>query len=171
VQESNYRTRLAALARRTGAWGCTEEEVKSVEVDQGVALPESYRFFLLVMGRDVGGLFGGSVIDYATVIGLKSVALELIADAESEYVLPSDAVVFSMHDGYQILFLLASEGPDPRVWFWIEDGGWPARVVSPSLVDLLEADEASGALPDPLKSMYRRELAALRRWQAELGAR
>jgi hypothetical protein len=50
----------------------------------------------------------------------------------------------SEHQGYQFLYLRASDGPDPPVWRWVdmsEEIDNP-KVIAPSLIDLLEA--ASG---------------------------
>src|SRR5690606_10188979 len=55
------------VAARLEARGCDPDELAQVEADQGVRLPGSYRRMLRTMGRDMGGLFGGSDVAFPQV--------------------------------------------------------------------------------------------------------
>ena len=53
------------------------------------------------MGRDGGGLVGGSDLCYRAMLGLRQDAIDLLAENDSAFRLTQDAVVFMMHQGYQ----------------------------------------------------------------------
>ena len=158
------RSELEGMALRLSALGCSDAEIDAVRRDQGVELPWSYECFLRAMGRDVGGLFGGSDINCREVLGLRQAARALLEENQSQFTLPDDAVVFCMHQGYQFEFLHGSEGPDPSVWWWTEvredtlDA--PVRIAG-SLYEHLRSDERRHVL----EASHRRSTQAIRRLQ------
>ena len=115
---------IAALAARLDAIGCTDDEIDRVRVDQGGDLPRSVECFLRWLGRDVGGLFGGSEVGYPHVLGMKDAARQILdayrADHVGVFQLPDDAVVISMHQGYAFEFVRCSSGENPPVEWWAE---------------------------------------------------
>jgi SMI1 / KNR4 family (SUKH-1) len=151
-----------AMAVRLDARGCSPEEITSVESDQGIPLPPDYRRFLELMGRDGGGLVGGSDLCFPEMLGLRQHAIELLAENESIFQLPEDAVVFMMHQGYQFMYL---RGADPRVHWWTEgsDDSSGSKVIADTLFDFLFADERSTILSPEERESHRRSTATMRR--------
>jgi len=103
--------------------GCNEREVRMVEEDALAPLPQVYQTFLSVMGRRAGRFYEGSHMFFPSVLGLKAVACQMVEEEEKELRLPSDAIVFSMHQGYQFLFIRSAEGDDPPVYYYMEGAG------------------------------------------------
>lgn len=103
--------------------GCSPEEITAFEQDVGQSLPETYRSFLEHMGRNAGNFYVGTNFFYPGILGLTKAARELLAEDEANLTLPDDAIVFSMHQGYQFLFLRANDGNDPSVWHYLEQTG------------------------------------------------
>lgn len=148
-------SRLEQIARRLDAWGCTPEEIERVRRDQGVHLPRSYELFLALLGRDGGGLMGGTNVCYREIAGIRREAIAILDDIRADRVgrvevfrLPDDAVVISMHQGYAFEFVRSSLGDDPPVEWWAEGSGTPAHstVGFSSIADWLEAHENSTVL-------------------------
>jgi hypothetical protein len=111
------------VCRAQEVLGCSDEDIRAVERDAGQDLPESYRLFLTRMGRGAGRFYRGSDHFYPSIVGLTKDARELIAKDPAQIDLPTDAIVFSMHQGYQFLFMLASEGQDPPVYRYVQRKG------------------------------------------------
>jgi SMI1 / KNR4 family (SUKH-1) len=151
-----------AMAVRLDSRGCSPEEITNVESDQGIRLPPNYRRFLELMGRDGGGLVGGSDLCCPDMLGLRQNAIDLLAENESVLQLPEDAVVFMMHQGYQFMYL---QGDDPRVHWWTEGShdSRASKVIADSLFDFLRADERSTILSPEQRESHRRSTATMRR--------
>jgi hypothetical protein len=148
-------SRLEQIAHRLDAWGCSPDEIDRVRRDQGVPLPRSYELFLALLGRDGGGLMGGTSVCYREIAGIRREALAILDDYRDDRVgqeevfrLPDDAVVISMHQGYAFELVRSSLGDDPPVEWWAEGSGTPAHatVGFASIADWLEAHEHSTAL-------------------------
>jgi hypothetical protein len=156
------------LADRLGAHGCSAEEVDQVAAGQGVELPGSYRAFLVAMGRDAGGLFGGSDVVWHEALDLRKSAIELLRESGNPFSLPPKAAVVWMHQGYQFAFLDGEEGHDPQVQHWAESdqAHWPT-VTAPSLLQWLDDQLPVEESPDQRR--YREACKALRmlRYDAE----
>ncbi len=76
--------------------GCTEAEIETLMTDQGVTfLPELYRQFLLILGKQSGLLFQGTDAQYKYLMGMKEAAVELLQENGKPFDLPADAFVFS----------------------------------------------------------------------------
>lgn len=111
--------------------GFTATEVEKCEQALGSRLPNEYREFLLAIGHDAGLLFQGTDILFRNVdhlLELKKEAEDLLAENEETFVLPKDAFVFSMHQGYEFNFLILSEGNAPPVYQYVEGEGPPVLV-------------------------------------------
>lgn len=111
--------------------GFTASEVEQCEQALGSKLPNQYREFLLAIGHDAGLLFQGTDILFRNVddlLELRKEAEDLLAENEETFILPTDAFVFSMHQGYEFNFFVISEGNDPPVYQYVEGDGPPVLV-------------------------------------------
>ncbi len=99
---------------------CTEEEVSSIEQKLGIFLPDAYKEFLLWMGHGSGRLMQGSDCFFKHLPALQEWAIELLQENHFPELLPNDAFVFFMHQGYQFSFLRTSEGADPPIYYYCE---------------------------------------------------
>lgn len=99
--------------------GCSPQEIASVEEHFGCALPSSYRDFLVLAGRGAGKLFRGTDIFYPRVLGLQKEAEDLFRELGRLDLLPAEAKVFCMHQGYELSFFLPGL-EDPPVFQFVE---------------------------------------------------
>ncbi|MEP7284747.1 MAG: SMI1/KNR4 family protein [Chloroflexota bacterium] len=103
--------------------GCSPQEINEMKARQGVNyLPDLYVEYLLVLGKEAGNLDVGSSCFYPTLLELKGSAVNLLEENEFPFLLPDDAFVFFMHQGYQFLYFLTKDKlEDPPVFYYIED--------------------------------------------------
>lgn len=118
----NLKVRFAELniVRSDELLPCTEEEVRSLEQQLGISLPDAYKEFLLWMGHGAGGLMRGSDCFFEHLFEIRAWAIELLQENNFPEPLPDDAFVFFMHQGYQFSFLRTSEGDDPPTYSYHE---------------------------------------------------
>jgi hypothetical protein len=86
--------------------GCSEEGIASLECLAGIKFPSQYRWFLSEAGKAAGDFFKGTDIYVPALKCLNSEATSLIYENKENFVLPSDAFVFSMHQGYEFCFFV-----------------------------------------------------------------
>ena len=99
----------------------------AVERHFAVRLPGEYRDFLSIAGKGAGKLFRGTDIFYPRVLQLQLEAQELLAENDLASLLPKGAVVFCMHQGYELNFFVPTSD-DPPVFQFVE--GQPEAVVA-----------------------------------------
>lgn len=119
------------IATNNEIQGFTELEVEQCEKALGSKLPNQYREFLLAIGHNAGLLFQGTDILFRNVdqlLELRKDAEDLLAENEETFILPTDAFVFSMHQGYEFNYFVLSEGDDPPVYQYVEGDGSPVLV-------------------------------------------
>lgn len=109
---------------------CTEEEVRLLEKEVGFALPAAYKEFLLWMGHRAGKLLRGEDCFYEYILANQKGAVELLEENGNPEVLPEDALVFCMHQGYHFYFMHVSEGDNPRIYHYSEVEDPPRFTVS-----------------------------------------
>jgi hypothetical protein len=120
--------------------GCSDVEIERVRQDQGLdRLPQRYQEFLRTMGAGAGRLLIGTDAYYPGVLGIKADARELLAECEQPDLLPTDAVVFAMHQGYQVYWLAPAGGDDPVVYVYQEGDSGPSRTWPSFTVFLADA--------------------------------
>jgi len=109
---------------------CSEAEVHALEQRLGLLLPEVYKEFLLWMGHGAGRLMRGSRFFYQDLPGLREAAVTLLNENNVPALLPKEAFVFYMHQGYQFAFFQVSEGNDPPVYYYNEGADEKTFVIS-----------------------------------------
>ncbi len=101
--------------------GLSDGEIHEVCEDQGLErLPQCYVEFLRLMGRKAGRVFRGTDAFYPEILGLKNDALDLLVQNGVEDLMGSDAAVFAMHQGYQVIWMVNSDDDDPSVVMYQE---------------------------------------------------
>jgi hypothetical protein len=123
------RFRSLNVLRRQKVVPCTEKEVRRLEKTLGFPLPAAYREFLRWMGHGAGNFLRGTDCFYKCLPLLQGWATELLEENENPVVLPEDAFVFGMHQGYQFVFLRRSDGDNPPIYYYTEVTG-STRIVN-----------------------------------------
>ncbi|WP_173140072.1 SMI1/KNR4 family protein [Kibdelosporangium persicum] len=101
--------------------GLTDNEVSEVQEDQELSgLPGAYVEFLTLMGRRAGKLLVGTDIFYPSIVGIKRDASELLEECGVRDLVPNDALVFAMHQGYQVYWMADVSTGDPAVSMYQE---------------------------------------------------
>ncbi|TMV50639.1 SMI1/KNR4 family protein [Paenibacillus mesophilus] len=121
----------SGIAKPNEIEGFTELEVEQCEQAIGFHLPHQYREFLLSVGHKAGLLFQGTDVLFQNVEGLlelRKAADDLLNENEEDFNLPSDAFVYSMHQGYEFNYFIVSEGNNPPVYQYVEGDGPPVLV-------------------------------------------
>jgi len=118
----------SGLADYSTIVGCSADEIAAIEARFGYKLPESYRDFLVVMGKRAGRFMIGSDLYYDRLSGQRKLAEALLQEAGTVLRLAPTHFVFYSHQGCQFLFFDAAEGPDPPVYRFIEGDIGTVRV-------------------------------------------
>jgi hypothetical protein len=99
--------------------GCSELEIMQIERMHGRKLPNQYREFLFIAGRQAGYLFQGTDIFYPTLLTLKSYATQLLEESSKSALLPDKSFVYLVHCGY-IFHYFCSDDDDPPIYGFCE---------------------------------------------------
>lgn len=103
----------------------TPEQVAALERHLGLPLPAAYRAYLLIAGAYPAPGLVGSDCHGQYLYQLRGWADELLEESGSPFLLPADAVVFLMHQGYQFFyFRVDGIADDPGVFYYFEN--WPS---------------------------------------------
>ncbi|HKI33759.1 MAG TPA: SMI1/KNR4 family protein [Gemmataceae bacterium] len=122
--------------------GCMGEEVKSLEGQFSLRLPQCYRDFLSVMGRAAGEFLLGTDYSFPKMLGFRKDAEGLLQTSQSNFKLPPTAFVFMFHQGYTVLFFDCHDDPDdPPVFMFTEAEKEPRKIADSFSAWLLIAVE------------------------------
>lgn len=113
------------LAKINEIHGCTDEEVSFIETKHNVFLPNSYRDFLLHIGKGAGKFMQGTDIFYPSINDIKRESIELLKENGEEFSLADSDFVFEMHQGYEFLYFKLSntDNNDSSVYQYVEGEG------------------------------------------------
>jgi hypothetical protein len=134
----------SGLAMADSFKGCTEDEIKSLERRFSLRLPQCYRHFLAVMGREAGRFLVGTDYSFSWMLrfDFRKAAEKLLQTSQSDFKLPPTAFVFLFHQGYTFLFFDCHNDPDdPPVFMFTEEEKEPRKVSDSFSVWLLTAVE------------------------------
>ncbi|MFP4007852.1 MAG: SMI1/KNR4 family protein [Spirulinaceae cyanobacterium] len=98
---------------------CEESQIYSLEQRCNISLPKAYKEFLLWGGLSAGGFLRDSNFLYdsfSQFLEMREIAEELLIEDDFIDLLPEDAFVFDMHQGYIFLFFRTVDGDDPPVY-------------------------------------------------------
>jgi len=97
--------------------GASEAEVRKLERELQLRLPQSYRDYLLWMGKDQNGILRGSDWFIYSVSSNKEVLVDMLEEDGIEYSVKQSHVVFFSHQGYMPAWFDAdSASEDPPCW-------------------------------------------------------
>ncbi|WP_138754249.1 SMI1/KNR4 family protein [Paenibacillus sinopodophylli] len=113
------------LAEKEELMGCSLQKIEKLEQLLDVKLPACYREFLLLMGASAGRLFVGTDIFINQICHLRKEAEKLLKENNVKYILKTDSVVFSMHQGYEFNFFHISDGDNPPIYQYVEGNDIP----------------------------------------------
>ncbi|GAB2724862.1 SMI1/KNR4 family protein [Comamonas sediminis] len=103
---------------RSSLLGCNSDEINFVEKHFECVLPAEYRCFLHIAGRAAGKIFQGTDIFYPRILELKDEAQVLLVELDVAHLLPADAKIFCMHQGYEINYFLPGSNDPPIFQFF-----------------------------------------------------
>lgn len=138
--------RQQSSAAATAVEGCDSAEIAKIESLAGGALPASYRRFLEVAGKKAGVALAGVDCTFPDLLELREGAEELLEESETDYTLPAEVFVFSMHQGYEFLAFDRSAGHDPAVLQYVEGEDAPTAEWSSFTDYLAEVLTQAGAV-------------------------
>lgn len=98
--------------------GCTDEEILIIQKHFSCLLPQEYKDFLFIAGKSAGKLFRGTDIFYPRVLQLQSEAEALLSELQLTTLLPIDAKVFCMHQGYELNYFIPTSDDPPVLQFF-----------------------------------------------------
>ncbi len=104
---------------------CSPGDVCVIEAHFRCRLPQAYKAFLEIAGRGAGKLFQGTDIYYPRLLSLQAEAIDLMAQNNLPKMLPDAAIVFCMHQGYEVNYFLPTS-ENPPVYQYVE--GQPSPV-------------------------------------------
>ena len=103
-------------------------KVDMLERHLALPLPAAYRGYLLVAGASPPARLIGSDCHGDYLFELREWAEELLRGCGQPFEMPTDAVVFLMHQGYQFFYFKADDlSNDPPVWYYYENRPAPER--------------------------------------------
>ena len=115
-----YLKRAKQLLKDVKVEGCVIHEIVDLEKQLEIYLPESYKEFLLWMGKNPDVFLLGSEVEYSSLVKIQKWANDLLEEKDLEP-LSNNAFVFYMHQGYQFTYFLLNESEDPQVYLFDEE--------------------------------------------------
>jgi len=100
--------------------GCSDDEIREIERQLKLSLPEAYKEFLRWMGKDGGPVLKGSDCFYKHLPHLRAWADELLEENNLSGILPENSFVFFMHQGYQFAFMYPEDSENPPIYYYNE---------------------------------------------------
>jgi hypothetical protein len=123
---------LAELIRHEepdGVLGLTAEQISAVQEAWRISrLPSAYAEFLSRMGARAGRVLRGTDAFFPAILRMREWADEFLDENSGIVALPSEAIVFAMHQGYLVYCMSDTSSPDPEVVLWVEADPSPSRV-------------------------------------------
>lgn len=101
--------------------GCSASEISQLEERVGFELPDAYKAYLKLMGRDYKGVLCGTDCFIDHVIENNEDLPELLEENNVDYELPENYLTFLCHQGYIMAwFALPKESENPTCYIFSE---------------------------------------------------
>lgn len=128
------------MQRMTTFRGCSANEIASAEATLEVRFTDVFKAYLLHLSLARGHLLSGSrVAQPAEFAAFGTTAQEILHDTDRSLQLPSDAVVFLTHQGYQFQFIQPHGEYDCPVWLYTETDQAPEQIC-PTFAEYLDRE-------------------------------
>jgi hypothetical protein len=139
--------------------GCSENEIAILESRYGLCLPQSYRWYLGIMGHQSGRLFkcDHMALSYPFVLDLTARQRQTWAERTAEggsgpppsFQLPSDSLLIASRLGDQFEFIRCNDPDDSPVWYF-NNWDWQTQEAHPTILAWLESwcEECEEAITD-----------------------
>jgi hypothetical protein len=118
----------AKLITRETISGCSEEEIESLEEHYSICLPESYKEFLRIMGKQAGIFFEDSDFLYPDLFGMREKSEKIWKDVRPFVPFGEKEFVFADRLGEQFLYFNAARGEETPVYHYLEMEEQPEKV-------------------------------------------
>lgn len=117
---------------------CTDSHMEElISIANGKKLPQAYIEFMAAMGNGTTGFMNGDSCFMDEIDFLKEGAIETLKENESENMLSDDDFVFWMSQGCMFCFFKLTEGDNPPIYFYNEDGEDKFIKIADSLTQFL----------------------------------
>ncbi|GAA3930314.1 hypothetical protein GO495_07425 [Chitinophaga oryziterrae] len=132
---------------------CSKVDIIEAEKYFNIELPLIYKEFLLVMGNGAGAFMRGSSVFLNELYDLKDGAIEIMHD-NNLGLLPDNAFVFWLHQGYQMAYFLIDGPSSLPVYYFGEGAGInEVKLIFERFIDFLDAQlRMSGLSVKPSRS-------------------
>ncbi|GAA1722935.1 SMI1/KNR4 family protein [Fodinicola feengrottensis] len=110
-------------------------------------LPKAYVEFLRLMGSGAGRILLGTDAFYPAILDLPRATHDFFADNVGGVKLPEGALVFAMHQGYQVYWMDSLNVADPSVTLYMEEEEAPMARWK-SFTEFVNAEYLSAYSPD-----------------------
>lgn len=96
--------------------GCTEADIRELETEFDVELPETYKSCLRHIGRDSNTLFRGTEFTIDSIPTQREYAERELDEENADFEFGDSDFVFKGHQGHTFLFFDTEAGDDPPVY-------------------------------------------------------
>ncbi len=128
VDKAMAKLKTAGIIEQNLLEGCSTNDIDVIESTFQVLLPERYRHFLELMGRNPDDFMSGTDITYPELLGFRNQAIKLLHVNRANFDLPKNALVILFHGGYNFAFLYCNVSDDPPVYLYEEGDAEPHEV-------------------------------------------
>lgn len=135
------------LRQNYAGQGTEEAELRRIENEPGIQIPQIYRVFLSLIGNNPQAAWVGSDWTSDQILGNRELAEYLLEQNPHIGDLPEDAFVLWSHQGYSVMFVRTSLGDASPVYSYLEGDEplWHSFRESAPTLDALMMEEA----PEP----------------------
>ncbi|RYJ14857.1 SMI1/KNR4 family protein [Halogeometricum borinquense] len=99
--------------------GCTEEEIRELESEFNISLPEAYKSCMRHIGKHTNGFLRGSEFTYPYMKDLREYAVDMIERQDVEFEFEDTDFVFMGHQGYSFFYFNTQNGSNPPVYLFM----------------------------------------------------
>jgi len=99
--------------------GCDEDEIRDLESEFNVALPEAYKSCMRHLGKNPNGFRRGSEFAYPEMKRQREFAQKRVEENDVDFKFDESDFVFMGHQGYSFLFFDTDEGDNPPVYLFM----------------------------------------------------
>ncbi len=99
--------------------GCADSEIRGLAERTGLEVPEAHGLFLRLVGGEPGDFMRGYDLRFSVSERLDQRFRLLVSEMRGPPIPPGALVYFGSQD-FQFWFMLADDGPDPKVFTYVD---------------------------------------------------